>query len=86
MSDWQSHQASVAAAIDAIGRVQEAISMGTEQCDSAMGAVFSAVGAMNVESASNAVAYLQEVKSRLDETFGISQQAVEELERYGRGF
>lgn len=87
MSDaWGAHQAAVANAIDAIGRVQEAISMGTEQCDQATGAILSAVGSTNVESAVNAMQYLQEVKARLDETFAISQQAVEECERYGRGF
>lgn len=86
MSDWEAHQAAVTGAQDAIGRVQEAISMATEQCDAAIGAILSATGSTQVESAQNAMRYMQEVKARLDETFGISQQAIEETQRYGRGF
>lgn len=87
MSDaWGAHQAAVSNAVDAMGRVQECISMGTEACDTAIGALLSATGSTGVDSAANAINYMAEVKARLDEIFGITQQAVEEAERYGRGF
>lgn len=86
VSDWEAHQAAINNATDAMGGVQEAISMATERCDTAIGAILSATGASQVDSARNAMSYMQEVKNRLEEIFRITQQAVEEAQRYGRGF
>lgn len=83
---WHQEQAAVAAAIDAIGGLQERISVATEACDVAVGAILGCTGASNVESAVNAMNMIQGVKDRLDEIFGATQTAVEEMERYGRGF
>lgn len=87
MSDpWGQHAAAVNAAIDAVGSLQERISVATEACDVAMGAILACTGSSNVESAVNAMNFIQGIKARLDEMFGASQLAVEELERYQRGF
>lgn len=83
---WEQHQAAVGAATDAIGSLQEAISMATERCDTAIGAILASTGSTEVESARNAMAALQQAKAMLDEVFGITEQAVEETLRYGRGF
>lgn len=87
MSDpYGQERAAVFAAIDALGGVQERISSATESAEMAAGAVQACSGASTVESATNAAAAVQQVRGLLEEAFTISQSAVEELMRFGRGF
>lgn len=81
------HQEAVAGAIFAIGELQETISLLTDRQETAMGAVIMAVGQNpNVESAQNAMNFIAEVRNRVDELFGMTEQAKAELERYVGGF
>jgi hypothetical protein len=83
---WGEHAAAAAMAIDAVARIQEAIAMGTEQCDQAVGAVLNATGSTEIESARNAMAMVQHAKYLLDEAYGACSNAVAEMERYRGGF
>lgn len=87
MSDYrEQHSGAVAASIDAISRLQELLAVATEQCDVAMGAILSATGSSEVESARNAMEFIAGCKTRIDETYSMAHGAVEELRRYGGGF
>lgn len=83
---WSEHRASVTAAVDALGSLQESISVATEACDVAMGSILACVGSTEVESGQTAMAMVAGAKEHLDEIFGAVTAAVEEMERYGRGF
>jgi hypothetical protein len=80
------HLGAVFAALDAIGELQGILASASEQCDVAMGAVIGATGAAEVESAQNAMNFIQGARERLVEVFGMTNAAVEELRRYGGGF
>lgn len=86
MDSRDQHAGAVNNAIDAVGGLQERLSVATEACDVAVGAILESTGSSSVESASNAMNILQGIKMRIEECFAMSQGAVEELERYGRGF
>lgn len=87
MSDpWGYHKAAVTGAIDALGHLQEVISVATESCDVAMGAILACAGSTEMDSGQNAMALVGAAKEKLDEVFRQITAAVEEMERYGRGF
>lgn len=87
MSDaWGGHRAAAYDAIDAVGEVQDAMAQATDACDRAMGAIMEAVGQSQVESATNALQFVGGIKDRVEECFGMSQQAVADLDRYAGGF
>jgi hypothetical protein len=83
---WGGHQAAVYVAINNVGELQEALSMATDACERAIGAVLEGTGESHVESAQNAVSYLAGVKERVQECFGMSETAKAELQRYMGGF
>lgn len=87
MSDYRGqHSDAVNAAIIEVAKLQEYIAMATEQCDVAVGAILVSTGATQVESARNAMDFIAGCKDRLDEMYGITMNAVLELERYRGGF
>jgi hypothetical protein len=84
---YGAHQESVEAAKAVVGELQELISVCTDKCEQAMGAIIMAVGQNpNVDSSQNAMNYMGLAKDRFEEIFGITNQVVEELNRYGSGF
>jgi hypothetical protein len=87
MSDpWGQHRAATDEAINALGTLQERLSVAVEACDVAMGAILACTGSTDVESAQTAMRMVAGAKDHLDEIFRATQTAVEEMERYGRGF
>lgn len=86
MDPWGQHRAATDAAIDTLGALQERLSVATEACDVAMGAILACTGSTEVESAQTAMRMVAGAKDHLDEVFRAVQLAVEEMERYGRGF
>jgi hypothetical protein len=87
VSDFRAdHQGAVFNAVNEMGELQERLAMATEQCNVALGAIAACVGATDVASGQNALAYIAGCKDRIEELFGVVQQAVEEMSRYGRGF
>lgn len=73
-------------AIERIGELQEVLAMATDRVELAIGMTISATGDTETESGRNALAFLAGVKERVDEAYGMSQQAVAELQRYRGGF
>lgn len=51
-----------------------------------MGAILACIGSTEVESAQTAMRMVAGAKDHLEEVFRAVQLAVEEMERYGRGF
>lgn len=83
---WDNHQAAVSGAIEKIGELQESLARATDQAETAIGAVLESIGSTEVASARNAMDFLSGVKERVDEAYGMSRNAVAELERYRGGF
>jgi hypothetical protein len=83
---WGGHRAAAFVAIEAVGQLQEALSLAADAADRAIGAIQEAVGQTHVESALNAQAFIAEINDRVQECYGISQGAQSELERYASGF
>lgn len=87
MSDyWSSHQGAVAAAIEKIADLQQALAVCTDSAETAIGLVLESVGATEHESARNALDLISGAKERVNEAYGMSMQAKAELERYRGGF
>lgn len=83
----EGHAEAVGAAIASIAEIQELIAVGTDRCESAMGAVIMAVGQNpNVDSAQAAMNFTAEIKNRFDETYRITEAAIEQLNSYLAGF
>jgi hypothetical protein len=86
-SAWGEHRAAVDGAKFAIGELQEGLAVCTERAESAMGAVIMSVGQNpNVDSAQQAMNLVAEAKSRVDEIYGMLEQAKEHLDNYAAGF
>lgn len=86
-SPWGAHRAAVANAMNAIGELQEAISVVTDRQESAMGAVIMAVGQNpNVESAQNAMNFTGNIRDMAQRAFLTAEQVKAELMRYAGGF
>lgn len=87
MSDYrEEHAGAVYAAIDAIGRLQELLAVATEQCDVAVGTIVSSTGSTEVESARNALETMSGCKEKIEEVFGMSIEAIDDLRKYAGGF
>lgn len=87
MSDyWSSHQGAVAAAIERIADLKEALAMATDRAETAVGLTLESVGATETESGRNALDFLAGVKERVNEAYGMAMQAEQELNRYRGGF
>jgi hypothetical protein len=87
MGDFRGqHWEATHAAIDAVGVLQERLAMATEQSEVALGAVLACTGSTQVESGQNALNFLAGIKDRIEECFGVAEQAVAELQRYAGGF
>jgi len=87
MSDaWGGHSYAVLAAIDRIGELQEGLALCTDRCELALGMTQNAIGDTQMESGTNAQAFLAGIQERINEAYGMAQQAVAELERYRGGF
>lgn len=83
---WDAHVGAVMAAVELCGEVQEHIATVTDLVDRAIGATLSATGATRVESARNAMEFLAGTKERVNECYGMVDQAAAELRRYAGGF
>lgn len=87
MGDYRGdHYGAVENAINAISSIQEFIAMATQQTDVAMGAILSATGSTQIESAQNAMNFIAGTRDKLEETYAATEQAVAELHRYQEGF
>jgi hypothetical protein len=87
MGDYRGeHFGAVHAAIDAVAVLQERLAMATEQSDVALGAILACTGSTQVESGTNALNFIAGIKDRIDECFGVAEQAIAELHRYAGGF
>lgn len=87
MSDaWGGHQAAVYVAINNVGELQESLSAAIDAAERAIGATVEATGQSQMESAANALGALNGIKDRIQEIFGMSNMALEELRRYLNGF
>ena len=87
MSDaWGGHRAAAFAAVSAIGDLQEALSLATDATERAMGAVAEAVGNSLVDAAAQAQGTLAGVTDRIQEIYGMTNAAKDDLERYIAGF
>jgi hypothetical protein len=87
MSDaWGGHQAAVFVAIERVGEMQEHLAILADLCDSTLGAIAEATEQARVESAANARDFAAGVQERITEAYGMTQQAVAELQRYAGGF
>jgi hypothetical protein len=82
----EQHAGAVHSAIESIGEIQDLLAMATERCEMAMGAVVSATGSTQVESARAAVDSIAGCKDRIQEIHGMMSNAVDELRRYSEGF
>ena len=83
---WGEHREAVDVAKNAIGELQEAIANVTDRQETALGAVYVAIGESQNESATTAAGLIAEVKDMTEGMTQRTQQAIEELERYARGF
>lgn len=87
MSDARGgHQAAVFVAIDVIGQMQEHLAVLTDLRERAQGAIAEAIGDSPMPSAQNAASFIAGVGERVNESYGMTQQAVAELQRYANGF
>ena len=83
---WEAHAGAVAAAIERVGELQEALAMATDRAESAIGMTLESTGSTEVDSARNALDFLSGAKERVEEAYRMSQQATAELQRYRGGF
>ena len=74
------------AAIQRVGELQEALALCTDRVALAIGVTADSVGQTHMQSGQNAPAFLAGVQERINEAYGMSQQAVAELQRYRGGF
>lgn len=87
MSDYRGmHFEAAGSAINAIGELQELFAAATDKCEQVIGAILEATGSTETESASNAMNAIQGVRQQIDELFGMTNLAVEEMRRYQGGF
>lgn len=87
MSDaYEPHREAADYAINAMEELQGVLALATERCEMAIGAAQHATGNTPKESAQNSVAFLQQVKEELDRLSGITNAAMDEMNRYGGGF
>lgn len=83
---WGGHQAAVFAAINAVGELEEGLSLVSDAADRAIGAVQEATGQSQVESALNAIRFIGGIRERMQENYAMAERAKAELERYMAGF
>lgn len=87
MGDYRGeHFGATQAAIEAVAIMQEHIAMATERGGEALAAIQAAVGDSQIESANNATQFIAGTLERLSECYGVTVQAVSELQRYAGGF